>query len=279
MVGSVMSSQNTSPGGGNTWPLRSLLSLVRWPYPFSYQRCAFVRVRSSPWLAGWGWHSDGIFGQQHAEVGVHASVQRLFLILSRDSSTEVSQKRTPSTKMYEHDTVFHTFLKCLIRLFGGMTPNSALYQEWWSLVRSDCVRLWGPIFLCLHCKTSGIRPAKNKNNSNTKQTPNKQTNQTCSIRKETSCSWEGLFKTKFSWPKNRLFLCRGCFWYSISEHAKALRIQKFMADASRNSVNCKNSHVPSWGGRRFNLPQFRFPCVIWDTIVCHGSFSEVFIFK
>lgn len=94
-----------------------------------------------------------------------------------------------------------------------------------------------------------------------------------------SCFWEGLFKTKFSWPKNRLFLCRGCFWYSISEHAKALRIQKFMADASRNTVNCRNSHAPSWGGPRFNLPQFRFPCVIWDTIVCHGSFSEVFIFK
>lgn len=94
-----------------------------------------------------------------------------------------------------------------------------------------------------------------------------------------SCFWEGLFKTKFSWPKNRLFLCRGCFWYSISEHAKALRIQKFMADASRNSVNCRNSHAPSWGGPKFNLPQFWFPCIIWDTIVCHGSFSEVFIFK
>lgn len=132
-------------------------------------------MRSSPWLAGWGWHSDGIFGQQHAEAAVHASVQRLFLVLSWDSSTEVSQKRTPSTKMYEHGTVFHTFLKCLIRLFGGMTPNSALYQEWWSLVRSDCIRLRGPVSLCLHCKTWGIRPANSKNNSNTKQIPNKQT--------------------------------------------------------------------------------------------------------
>lgn len=72
-------------------------------------------------------------------------LHRLFLILSEYSSTERRQKCTQSTKMYEYDTVFHTFLKCLIRLFWEMIPNFGLYQEWWNHIRSECVRLWGPI--------------------------------------------------------------------------------------------------------------------------------------